>query len=323
MHTYATIPRQFAIFDHSLPEAIIFDWDNTIVNMRSIYQDAMINYTQYISEKDWNLEIISSLSHFNNNQELIEKILYLNSNSNDDSLHYNVIFTNTKKHLLQEKLKNTYNNEYFYNTMCNVNEIDTIRSALQNKKPEELWALRDINLQQNSFHEYIFHGSPLVIHICNDNPEQFNHLELFIADKCHKGNIDKIQLFDGIIDLLELCKKLSIPLFIVSNKNGDIVRTEAHILKIDHYFEKIVGANDTPYLKPSIEPALFALKEHQKISLEKCWFVGDSIFDTQTANNMNCLGIAVHHRCMSQDTLNLKCTSHITHIIHTILDKIR
>lgn len=303
------------LLKQKLPRAIIFDWDNTIVNMRGVYQNAAKNALSKLKNGSWHIDVISSKSHHSNDMNAIINTL---NNPENNQMHYNMIVTNVKKNSIIASLNENYGVDYHHHSLCNKNEIHLLNGVISSICPEELWILNDMKLQKDSFHEHIFHGSPIVFHISNDNLNEFSQVQSGIIQDCHNSNIENILLFDGVIDLFNLCLNMEIPMFIVSNKDGNVVRSEAKFLGVDSFFTEIVGANDTEFVKPSIKPVMHALRNHQNIRLNECWFVGDSIFDMQTAVNMNCLGVAVHSRCMSSNTLNLDCTSHIKDVLNEI-----
>lgn len=305
-----TLPMQ------KLPKAIIFDWDNTIVNMRGIYQNAAKNALGKLKNGNWHIDVISSKHHYSND---IDSIINTLNDPGNSGMHYNMIVTNVKKNSIIDSLNDSYGVDYYHHSLCNKNDIHLLNGVVNSIRPEELWILDDMKLQKDSFHEHIFHGSPIVFHISNDDLNEFSQVQSGIIQDCHNSNIENILLFDGVIDLFNLCLNMNIPMFIVSNKDGNVVRFEAKYLGVDSFFVEIVGANDTGFVKPSIKPVMHALRNHNNIPLSECWFVGDSIFDMQTAKNMNCLGVAVHSRCMSSNTLNLDCTSHIKDVLSDII----
>ncbi len=101
--------------------------------------------------------------------------------------------------------------------------------------------------------------------------------------------LQNITLNQGVGEMLQKLKSHNIYLAIVSNKKNINLRKEVAYLKLDSYFERVVGSCDTAEDKPSAIPLLFALKESiLPISRENVFFVGDSITDILCAQNANC-----------------------------------
>ena len=69
--------------------------------------------------------------------------------------------------------------------------------------------------------------------------------------KAYTQSASAINLKQGAIDVLEKAKSLGYINILASNKAGSILRNEVHTLNVDHYFDRIIGAEDTPNDKPS------------------------------------------------------------------------
>lgn len=124
-------------------------------------------------------------------------------------------------------------------------------------------------------------------------PEMFGSSWLKAAEIYKKSyrsqHLEKIILLPKAIDLINMLYEKNIPLFIVSNKTGDMVRVEADNLKIADKFLKIVGSQDTNFDKPHKAPVDFALND-TGINPQKdlVWFVGDTITDMECALHSGC-----------------------------------
>jgi phosphoglycolate phosphatase len=102
----------------------------------------------------------------------------------------------------------------------------------------------------------------------------------------------KVQCLDNTENTLKILKENNIPIGLVSNKNGNILRTEVTALNWDNYFEAVVGSTDALRDKPHPEPALLALsKISTKVEPGDVWFVGDTIVDVECALNSGCYPI--------------------------------
>lgn len=94
---------------------------------------------------------------------------------------------------------------------------------------------------------------------------------------------------EGAKSLLGVLNSLRIPLGIVSNKHGHILRKEVEHLGWDSYFGTILGSGDVAEDKPAPDMALKALQE---LGVEPCpqrtWLIGDSPADWQCAEAAGC-----------------------------------
>jgi phosphoglycolate phosphatase len=97
----------------------------------------------------------------------------------------------------------------------------------------------------------------------------------------------------GAKNLLRFLESQRIPMGVVSNKHGDILRKEIQHLGWEKYFSQIVGSYDTPEDKPSPTPLLFALDNHSLTPGPDVWFIGDSSVDMDCAKLANCTPVSV------------------------------
>ncbi|MDE2030506.1 MAG: HAD family hydrolase [Alphaproteobacteria bacterium] len=97
----------------------------------------------------------------------------------------------------------------------------------------------------------------------------------------------------GAADLLAWLSGRSVPLFVVSNKNGDYLRREAAVLEWERYFAAIVGSTDAPRDKPAREHVDYALRETGIEAGPDIWFVGDSETDIACARNAGCMPVFI------------------------------
>lgn len=104
-------------------------------------------------------------------------------------------------------------------------------------------------------------------------------------------NASKIKLKEGALSTLKKAKSLGYINILASNKNGAILRNEANVLKIVHYFDRIIGAEDTPNDKPSKSFTDNALAD---FSYKKLYSIGDGQSDIKMGHNYeNGYGILV------------------------------
>lgn len=102
-----------------------------------------------------------------------------------------------------------------------------------------------------------------------------------------------MRVLDGAEGLL--AAGASLPMGLVSNKNGDYLRKEVAHLGWNARFRSVVGATDAVADKPDPAPVSMAL---EPIGLEAgphIWFVGDSGTDMATARATGCTAVLVQH----------------------------
>lgn len=109
--------------------------------------------------------------------------------------------------------------------------------------------------------------------------------------KAYAQSAAEITLKSYAIDALEKAKSLGYINILASNKAGSILRNEAHTLNVDSYFDRIIGAEDTPCDKPSksfTDSAIAGFDAEQIIS------IGDGKADiTMGHNYTNGIGLLV------------------------------
>jgi phosphoglycolate phosphatase len=79
---------------------------------------------------------------------------------------------------------------------------------------------------------------------------------------------------------------------VITNKYGYLTREILKRLKIDEYFDRIVGWEDTEAHKPSPEPILEVIQQYG-ISKEEAIVIGDGVQDIKAAKNacVDCCGV--------------------------------
>ncbi|WDM85109.1 HAD family hydrolase [Ehrlichia sp. JZT12] len=127
--------------------------------------------------------------------------------------------------------------------------------------------------------------------------------------------LDNFMLNDGAIELLDTLKENNITMAIVSNKNGEKLRSEIHYKNLTHYFNSIIGSGDTSTNKPSPEPVLAALTNINVQPSKEVFFIGDSISDIQSATKAGCLPIKYGNDTNVNNVLSFKNFDEIRHFI--------
>jgi phosphoglycolate phosphatase len=114
--------------------------------------------------------------------------------------------------------------------------------------------------------------------------------------KYHEIHLDYVTPMPGADELLLWLSEQKIPLFVVTNKRGDIVRLEAAKLGWTERFSALIGSTDAPRDKPARDPVDLALsRAGLKADNPEIWFVGDTQADVECARNSGCTPVLVNH----------------------------
>lgn len=108
------------------------------------------------------------------------------------------------------------------------------------------------------------------------------HRELTTAfEKIYAANpVTHTVLYPGVRDALDMLQRRGYKMGVCTNKVHKITEMVLSGLKIDHFFEAVVGGDSLPTHKP--DPAML----HdcaQQLGAENVWYVGDSEVDSETA----------------------------------------
>lgn len=88
--------------------------------------------------------------------------------------------------------------------------------------------------------------------------------------------------FEGVLEMLEGCRQLQLPMAIVTNKAHDMALQVAGQLFPSNTFEIVLGQRRGHPLKPQPDAALEAAR-HLAVEPSRCLFVGDTVIDLMTA----------------------------------------
>ncbi|MDC3132313.1 HAD family hydrolase [Opitutae bacterium] len=119
----------------------------------------------------------------------------------------------------------------------------------------------------------------------------FNDAELettlpIFKEHFEKVMMDEVFVLPGILELLDTLKADHIQMAVLTNKIGSHARSTLKHLKIDCFFDCTLGAEDTPYRKPSPQFTEHILNSLNANISETC-LIGDSPFDWETGVSVN------------------------------------
>jgi phosphoglycolate phosphatase len=101
-------------------------------------------------------------------------------------------------------------------------------------------------------------------------------------------HLERLTPLEGAESMLAFLRKQPVYMAVVSNKKGVNLRKEVEHIQWGRYFDKVVGADDTPRDKPFPEPVLSALKGSPVEAGPDVWFIGDSAVDMECAQATGC-----------------------------------
>ena len=101
-----------------------------------------------------------------------------------------------------------------------------------------------------------------------------------------------LEILPNAETVLKLLQKHNVFTALVSNKASERLNKEVtHKFAWNEYFSSIVGSGDASEDKPSAAPALLALQNSSLQDYTNVWFIGDSIVDLETAQNLGCKAV--------------------------------
>lgn len=137
--------------------------------------------------------------------------------------------------------------------------------------------------------------------------------EEIFYDYVRKNHLLALKTMPGADALLQSLKGFGLPLFIVSNKKGELLRKEVDYLSWTGYFRGVVGAGDCPEDKPSPLPVRHVLGLEGLVPDKSIWFIGDTAVDMECASQSGCFGVLMNpeKKCLNNKDMvvNLSISS--------------
>lgn len=126
---------------------------------------------------------------------------------------------------------------------------------------------------------------------------------------------DRAQVIPGSLAFLQKMLERQIPMGIVSNKTGDLLRQEVQYLGWEKYFQVVVGSGDTPQDKPSPVPIAFALEKMRLQPSHHIWFIGDSVVDWSSAKSCGCHPMSIHITPHDPTVMHINHFEHLEELV--------
>ncbi|MBI2414507.1 HAD-IA family hydrolase [candidate division WWE3 bacterium] len=125
----------------------------------------------------------------------------------------------------------------------------------------------------------------LYIHILTELGIKADVKQLLKHDhSIQEENIDKMKLFDGVVDILEFLKRNNKKLYVCTNRSKDLMTKVFEASQILPYFDEVISCVDSGYKKPNPYCLIDLIKRSGMPANEFIYF-GDSEIDSQFAQN--------------------------------------
>ncbi len=123
--------------------------------------------------------------------------------------------------------------------------------------------------------------------------DNWEHARKIFYDHFVANHLAGLSLMPGADELLQVLREQDVPLAIVSNKQGDLLRREIAYLGWGERFVSVVGAQDAARDKPDPAPVHRALELAGFSVSPAVWLVGDTDIDMRAATAAGCVPILV------------------------------
>jgi len=121
-----------------------------------------------------------------------------------------------------------------------------------------------------------------------------------------KNHLSVLTPTPGASDLLRFLAEQPYPLFIISNKKGELLRKEVDYLSWTGYFKRVIGSGDCLEDKPAALPVEIILGSSCLKPSKDIWFVGDSAVDMECAGKSGCSALFVHPGREQESLINME-----------------
>lgn len=132
---------------------------------------------------------------------------------------------------------------------------------------------------------YRHFGEPLPTSLARYCPER----ALELTDLYRVFNLanhdELVKQFDGVREVLERLRGAGVKLGIVTSKRHDVALRGLRVCGFEHYFDTLVGMDETRRHKPEPEPIFLALERLGEAPGPHVLMVGDSTFDILCGRN--------------------------------------
>lgn len=121
--------------------------------------------------------------------------------------------------------------------------------------------------------------------------DRWQEAQKIFYDSFQASHLEHLREMPGAGAMLAELAGQGIYLGVVSNKQGQYLRSEAAHLGWTGHFGRLVGATDAPRDKPAVDPVDMALAGSGVPRGPEVWFVGDADIDMACAVNAGCVPV--------------------------------
>lgn len=132
---------------------------------------------------------------------------------------------------------------------------------------------------------------------------------------------NNIQLYEGVMEILDTLYKKAIPMGIVTGNKMSEMEGIFQKLPLKDYFKAVICADSIPYQKPSPEPVLEALKLMNR-PVEGAVFIGDSEHDIRAGKLAGVKTIAVLGGSSPEDRIRAAEPDYVIESITELVGKL-
>jgi phosphoglycolate phosphatase len=125
--------------------------------------------------------------------------------------------------------------------------------------------------------------------------ESWHEAQEIFYESYESIHLEKVKPLDDRELLLMHLSKRAIPLAIVSNKKGHLLRQEIDYFGWKGFFKAIIGAGDAPQDKPAIDPVQMVLDSLNLPASHHIWFIGDMSVDMECAYKSGCYPVMLRN----------------------------
>ncbi|KPN83345.1 Phosphoglycolate phosphatase [Apilactobacillus kunkeei] len=161
-------------------------------------------------------------------------------------------------------------------------------------------AFHEFELQEPSSEEISYYmGIPIEVSFKkmapgrNFSDDEFEKLLSIFRKHYKELEASNLVLFNGIFDCLKELHKRKHKLFVVSSKHSTALLRNLNSLKIDQFFDGVIGSDQVEHFKPAPDGVLKILNKF-RLSPDNSIMIGDAIFDLQMGKSagVNTAGVS-------------------------------
>jgi len=138
---------------------------------------------------------------------------------------------------------------------------------------------QELGLELSPNDLYPHFGEPLPVTMARFSPNRVEELTNAYRKWNAVQHDQLLRQFDGIHEMVDELKQAGVRLGIATSKRTEMARRGLRVSNLEHYFEAVVGMDETELHKPNPDPALLALSRLGESPGDNVLMVGDSQFD--------------------------------------------